>query len=663
MSLIPTRIVQRMTLGILLLLVLTALAIFSVMTLRGKPQLVEAGTKSAEQSAMAITRQWALQLGLIEGTTAAMAHLAETLPKDEALVKAQLPNVVDSQGDASIAGGGLWPEPQAFAAGVERRSFFWARNAQGGLDYSDDYNADGVAAYHAEAWYSSARSAPGGRCVWSDAYQDPVTWVAMTTCSVPYHEDGRFAGVATIDLKLDGLASFLEREGGVTGGYAFAVDRAGNLLFFPGAKAAEGLPTLDKLRDELPWFAPVVDALAHGEQAQTLFIEHDDRLGGAAYVSLEPMDATGWRVGLVTPEAEVTDLADRLTGEILLFLLPLLALLLGFAWLAGKRLLAQIEETTGQIRTLGQGGRASELDIRRADEIGELREAVNRYAGSLRNMLGAIAQESAALEQQAAQLAQLSTGIAERAEVQREDNTLLATAITQMSASAQEVANNTTDCSTTASQSLDLARQGQQEVQSNSASTQALASEIEGAAAAITQLGQDIEKVSTVLEVIKSISEQTNLLALNAAIEAARAGEQGRGFAVVADEVRTLAGRTQASANEIQEMIGGLRQASAKAVATMQGGVERTHASVQQAGSVSATLGGTVSSFDDIVRRAQQIAVAAQEQSHVAHEINELAVRIHAASEQGARDAGTLRELGRAMQALSERLARMSRGG
>lgn len=659
----PTRIAPRMTLGSLLLLALTALAIFSVMTLRGKPQLVEAGTASAEQSAMAITRQLAVQLSLIEGTTAAMAHLAETLPKDEALVKAQLPNIVDSQGDASIAGGGLWPEPNAFAAGTERRSFFWARNAQGGLDYSDDYNADSAAAYHAEAWYSSARTAPGGRCVWSDAYQDPVTGVAMTTCSVPYSESGRFAGVATIDLKLDGLARFLEREGGVSGGYAFAVDRAGNLLFFPGAQATQGLPTLDKLRAELPWFAPVAEALAAGEKARTLFIEHDDRLGGPAYVSLETMNGTGWRVGLVTPEAEVTQLADRLTAEILLFLLPLLTVLLGLAWLAGKRLLAQLEETTEQIRTLGQGGRASELDIRRADEIGELREAVNRYSGSLRNMLGAIAEESAALQQQASQLAQLSTGIAERAELQREDNTLLATAITQMSASAQEVANNTTDCSNTASQSLDLALKGQQEVQNNSASIQTLASEIEGAAQAITQLGQDIEKVSTVLEVIKSISEQTNLLALNAAIEAARAGEQGRGFAVVADEVRTLAGRTQASANEIQEMIGALRQASARAVATMQGGVERTRTSVQQAGSVSATLGGTVSSFDDIVRRAQQIAVAAQEQSHVAHEINELAVRIHAASEQGARDAGTLRELGGAMQALSERLARMSRGG
>lgn len=116
-----------------------------------------------------------------------------------------------------------------------------------------------------------------------------------------------------------------------------------------------------------------------------------------------------------------------------------------------------------------------------------------------------------------------SIGLADRAEVQWQNNTLLATAITEMSASASEVARNTTDCSDTALQSLVAVEQG-----------------------------QDIERVGVVLDVIKSISEQTNLLALNAAIEAARACEQGRGFAVVADEVRTLAGRTQNSANEIQ---------------------------------------------------------------------------------------------------------------
>ena len=665
MALLPTRIAGRMTFGILALLALTALAIYAVMAIGGKPRLIAAGTEAAEQSASAITRQLALQLNRIEGTTAAVAHLAQSLPHDEALVKANLPGVIDSQGDRAIAGGGLWPEPNAFTPGIERRSFFWARNASNGLDYSEEYNGAQAAPYHAEAWYTGARTAPGGRCVWSDAYQDPISGVAMTTCSVPYQANGAFAGVATVDLKLDGLADFLKAKGNVTGGYAFAVDQSGNVLFFPEAKGDKGsLPTMANLAKAMPWLQPVAASLGNKNTAPaTLYLDEDGRLGGPAYVTLETMESTGWRVGLVTPQARVVGLANELTQQMMLFLLPLLAVLLGLAWFAGKRLLSQLEETTAQIARLGEGGQgATELDIRRADEIGALRAAVNRYAGSLRDMLKRIADESVSLEAQANALAHLSSGLAERAEAQREDNTLLAAAVTEMSASASEVARNTSDCSETARRSLLDAQDGQTQVHRNSQSIEALAGDINGAAGAITRLGTDIERVGSVLDVIKSISEQTNLLALNAAIEAARAGEQGRGFAVVADEVRTLAGRTQTSANEIQEMITQLRQASTVAVTTMQNGAERTREAVHQASGVSGTLGTTVNSFDDIVQRAQQIAVAAQQQSHVTHEINELAVRIHTASEEGARDASALRELGQGMQAISSRLGGLSRG-
>lgn len=657
MRLLPVKIMSRFSLAMALIVVVSALAIYTVMVLSGEPKLIQSNTQGAEQSTTAIARQLSIKLAEIEGRVAALASLGSTLPADPAQVQVSLAPIINSEGDSAVAGGGLWPEPNAFTPGVPRRSFYWART-QSGLSFSEEYNDPKADAYQSADWYQQGKRSTPGHCGWSDAYEDPVSKILMTTCTIPYLRDGQFAGVATIDLTLTGLADFLKANGKVTGGYAFALDASGKVLYFP---SGQGPAAADEagLMATAPWFAQVSQwRQKGGTTAQTFAFDNDSRLASAGYVSLTRIAGTGWVIGLVTPKAQMTAIASKLTVDILTTLLPVLVLMFALAWWGGKVLLKQLDETTAQIDKLSeQGGSSSaELEVTREDEIGLLRHAVNRYAGSLRGMLRIISEESRQLQQQSDDVARLSVLMAERAQAQRQDNTLLATAVTEMSASAQEVAQNTQDCSGTAQQSLSTARESQTHVEQNSQAINSLTGDIGSVAKAITRLGSDIENVSEVLEVIKAISAQTNLLALNAAIEAARAGEQGRGFAVVADEVRTLAGRTQTSADQIQEMMGALRQASEVAVNTMVAGEGRTRTVVQQADLLAQSLGSTVVGFDDIVQRSQQIAVAAQQQSHVTHEINELALRIHAASEEGARDASALSELSQGMQALSRRL-------
>ena len=192
---------RQLTLSAFVLMLLMAASIYGVMAWRGQPLVIDASQSLIERTGGSIVNALNGQLARVEGNTSSLAALAESLPREEAIYLEALPNVVDDNGNATVAGGGIWPEPGAFSSGVERFSFFWARNAQGELEFLDDYNASDIAAYHDEAWYSSALDATPGQCVWSAAYRDPATGVAMVTCSVPYYLDNHFAGVATIDMQ------------------------------------------------------------------------------------------------------------------------------------------------------------------------------------------------------------------------------------------------------------------------------------------------------------------------------------------------------------------------------------------------------------------------------------------------------------------------------
>ena len=256
----PTRISTRLTIGGILLLAVTTLVIVVIMLWRGQPRVVEINTALIEETGQGLTRQLSTVLSRIEGETVSLSRLAEVLPNDESLYQSVVPHLIGEDKDSIITGGGIWPEPDAFTAGVEKRSFFWARNAEGKLVYSNDYNVEGSSGYHNENWYQHAKGHSQNSCLWSDVYQDASSGVNMVTCSVPYQLAGKFAGVATTDIRLDNVATFMQQQGNSTGGYAFVVDKQGQILYFPQADLAK-YKTINDLAQSAQWLIPVQNGL------------------------------------------------------------------------------------------------------------------------------------------------------------------------------------------------------------------------------------------------------------------------------------------------------------------------------------------------------------------------------------------------------------------
>ena len=285
------------------------------------------------------------------------------------------------------------------------------------------------------------------------------------------------------------------------------------------------------------------------------------------------------------------------------------------------------------------------------DELGELGEVFNGTVRKIHDLIERVGHTVSEVERQAGQVENVSAQSNQAVAGQRTQIEQVATAMNQMSATSLEVARSAAAAVSSAHSVNDETISGRGLVESQQGSIAALASEIDQSVRVINQLASDSQSISRVLEVIKSIAEQTNLLALNAAIEAARAGEQGRGFAVVADEVRTLAKRTQQSTEEIEQMIAKLHGGVGAAVKAMGVSHQMAGGTVGQSEKVQQALENILGAVGMIVDQNQQIAAAVEQQTAVAHDIDQNIVEINRAGERTAQGAHQTEDASRALSA------------
>ena len=394
----------------------------------------------------------------------------------------------------------------------------------------------------------------------------------------------------------------------------------------PARLPGEHIANLQQASQSLQSYRAAVASFRDAQVANTQVLERMHALGNTL------IDLSKQLSGMQTAKRD----SDSQHAKNLLFGCTVLALLLGAiaAWSITRQIVIPLRQTLETVERVAAGDLTHNYDTPRRDEMGQLQRAVQRMTVGLRELISGITdgvtQIASAAEELSAVTEQTSAGV----NSQKVETDQVATAMHEMAATVQEVARNAEEASEAAVAADQQAREGDKVVGEAIAQIERLAIEVGHSTEAMGHLKRESDKIGSVLDVIKSVAQQTNLLALNAAIEAARAGEAGRGFAVVADEVRSLAQRTQQSTEEIEELIAGLQSGTLQVANSMDSSRILTDSSVELTRRAGESLGNITRTVSTIQGMNQQIAAAAEQQSAVAEEINRSVLNVRDVSEQ-----------------------------
>jgi methyl-accepting chemotaxis protein len=499
---------------------------------------------------------------------------------------------------------------QAKANGLFMDAYFGSIN--GVFTSSIDGNIDNVDP-RLRPWYQNAITE--NKMVVTNAYRDQLNNELIITISSPVYIDSKLVGVMAADVLIDVLLSDIVNVIVSKNSHLFLLDSSNEtILAHYDSKLSQ--KSVTELSNELS-----MNNIINAEQEESIEIYEKD--GKEKLIYFKSIPNSNWLLAFEmdrdTEEASYYTLLYQLISASLVIIIVFVF----FVSLFISHLLKDLLKVSNALKEIskGEGDLTQRLTPTSLDDIGMLAINFNQFVEKMRSMILSISNVSTSLASQAKESEQQAIQRNKQINCQQDEIQMIATAIHEMSIATQEIARNAERTAENANEAVSASSHGDKQVNKTQNSIETLANEVQNAVTVIGRLKEHGKSINNILSTIQGISEQTNLLALNAAIEAARAGEQGRGFAVVADEVRVLSQRTHSSTQEIQGTIDLLQNTTQEAESIMGDSKNLAHSSVEDAINASVSINQINIAVDLINEMASQIATAAEEQAAVTEEI------------------------------------------